>query len=314
MRKYLTLIISLFFAILLMAENVTNVRVQQDGKNVVITYDLNEGAEVRLFVSVEDSAYQQLHQVSGDIGPFVQEGKDRVIIWEPLREYEKFAANRVRFMVDASLYECVDLGLSVKWATEDLCVKTKNGAICYFAWGDTTNLGKGKIRDERLEAKSLGFLNTDVYSSGKKFCKLYYTKYCTKRSLGYKGFIDNKTVLDLDDDIATTIMGGRWRMPTYDEVKELFTKCTWEKDDGFKWRVTGPNGNSIYFDQKEIQYWSSTIYREDPRFVYAYGMQWQAKRIVERKGAAEIWEGDYNWSTFLYNRNLKLCGIRPVCQ
>ena len=103
-------------------------------------------------------------------------------------------------------------------------------------------------------------------------------------------------------------------MPTYDEVKELFTKCTWEKDDGFKWRVTGPNGNSIYFDQKEIQYWSSTIYREDPRFVYAYGMQWQAKRIVERKGADEILEGDYNWSTFLYNRNLKLCGIRPVCQ
>ena len=61
--------------------------------------------------------------------------------------------------------------------------------------------------------------------------------------------IDNKTVLDLEDDAAHVNMGGNWRMPTYDEFYELKTKCnfiytTYKGVKGHK--VVGPNGNSIF--------------------------------------------------------------------
>lgn len=52
-----------------------------------------------------------------------------------------------------------------------------------------------------------------------------------------------------DSDIAKVKMGDGWRMPTGPEMKELLEKCTWTPDtlngsNGF--RVTGPNGNSIF--------------------------------------------------------------------
>lgn len=72
------------------------------------------------------------------------------------------------------------------------------------------------------------------------------TKYCTKSSYGT---VDNKIVLDLGDDAAYVNMGADWRMPTYDELKELKSKCTWTRttQNGTKgYRVTGPNGKSIF--------------------------------------------------------------------
>lgn len=40
--------------------------------------------------------------------------------------------------------------------------------------------------------------------------------------------MDNKEVLDAEDDVAKVKLGGKWRMPTIDEVKELCANCTWE--------------------------------------------------------------------------------------
>ena len=38
-----------------------------------------------------------------------------------------------------------------------------------------------------------------------------------------------KTVLDKEDDVAYANWGGKWRMPTYDELYELYIteNCTW---------------------------------------------------------------------------------------
>lgn len=70
--------------------------------------------------------------------------------------------------------------------------------------------------------------------------------------------------------------GGSWRLPTKAELEELKNKCTWEwtKHNGVKgYKVTGPNGNSIfllaagYRDGSSLGYvgskgfyWSSTPY------------------------------------------------------
>ena len=50
------------------------------------------------------------------------------------------------------------------------------------------------------------------------------TKYCTDDSYGI--IVDNKTILDPEDDVAHVKWGGSWRMPTIDEYKELIYNCS----------------------------------------------------------------------------------------
>ena len=74
------------------------------------------------------------------------------------------------------------------------------------------------------------------------------TKYCTDSSYGT---VDNKTVLDPEDDVAHVKWGGSWRMPTLDEQNELLNNCTWTwtiQNGVNGYRVTSKtNGNSIFF-------------------------------------------------------------------
>ena len=99
------------------------------------------------------------------------------------------------------------------------------------------------------------------------------TKYNTDSSYGA---VDNKITLDPEDDAATQIMGGNWRMPTKDEFKELIDNTTneWTQLNGVNGRkFTGSNGNSIFIpasgfddgtgiDGKGLYgyYWSSSLH------------------------------------------------------
>lgn len=129
-------------------------------------------------------------------------------------------------------YNAVDLGLpsGTLWADRNVGADSPEDYGDYFAWGETS---KKSIYDW----------------STYKWCQGSYTsmtKYCTKSSYGT---VDNKTVLDLEDDAAYVNMGTEWRMPTIDEQKELSIKCTWTwtTQNGTKgYKVTGPNGNSIF--------------------------------------------------------------------
>lgn len=50
------------------------------------------------------------------------------------------------------------------------------------------------------------------------------TKYCTDSSYGT---VDDKTTLDPEDDAASQIMGGNWRMPTASEYQTLYDETLW---------------------------------------------------------------------------------------
>ena len=53
-----------------------------------------------------------------------------------------------------------------------------------------------------------------------------------------------------DRDAATVNLGKNYRMPTLDQIKELLDEgaWTWTEQKGVKgMKVTGPNGNSIFF-------------------------------------------------------------------
>lgn len=107
--------------------------------------------------------------------------------------------------VQNSSIEAVDLGLSVKWANVNLGASRPEEYGDYFAWG---------------EVKPKADYSWETY----KWCKGSYdtmTKYCYDDSYGYNGFTDNKYTLDPENDAATVNWGGKWRMPTADEIVEL---------------------------------------------------------------------------------------------
>lgn len=102
MRKYIILLFVLFSATLLRAENASNVRVRQEGKAIVITYDLSKNSVVHLLMaSGKSNQYTELKAVTGNIGKGVSAGQNRKIVWKPLEENETFIAENVRFKVEA---------------------------------------------------------------------------------------------------------------------------------------------------------------------------------------------------------------------
>ena len=157
----------------------------------------------------------------------------------------------------------VDLGLpsGTLWADRNVGADSPEDYGDYFAWGET----KPKRTYKWSTYKWCQGSSTTI------------TKYCDESSYGT---VDNKTVLDLEDDAAYVNMGTEWRMPTYDEQKELRNNCTWTwtRQKGTKgYKVTGPNGNSIFLPAAGARYgssrsgagssgfcWSSSLYESNP--------------------------------------------------
>ena len=126
--------------------------------------------------------------------------------------------------------EAIDMGLSVKWASLNLGATKPEEYGDYYAWGE-------------IDPKSYYDWPTYNWCSGSSET---LTKYNTNSNYGT---VDNKTVLDLEDDAAHMTLGGNWRMPTEQELDELRTNCTWTwtTQNGINGqKVTGANGNSIF--------------------------------------------------------------------
>ena len=192
-----------------------------------------------------------------------------------------------------SPYEAVDLGLSVKWATFNVGATKPEEYGGYYAWGET-------------EEKEI--YNWSTY----KWCNGSYdtmTKYCTSSSYGT---VDNKTVLDPEDDVAHVKWGGSWRMPTKAEQDELRTSCTWTwtTQNGVNgYKVTSKtNGNSIFLPAAGYRsgtnlyysggigyYWSSSLYGGNGYDAYYL----------------DFYSGYYDWS---YYDRYSGFSVRPVSE
>ena len=85
-------------------------------------------------------------------------------------------------------HEFVDLGLpsGTLWATCNVGANAPEEYGDYFAWGETA-------------PKETHSWNTYKWCNGSSTTM---TKYCTNSSFGYNGFVDNKRVLDPEDDAA----------------------------------------------------------------------------------------------------------------
>lgn len=106
----------------------------------------------------------------------------------------------------------------------------------YYAWGET-------------ESKDDYFWDTYKFrtSGGGYMGQLILSKYNTN---SFYGPVDNKTVLEPEDDVAHVRLGGKWRMPTKAELDTLLSQCTWTwttKNGANGYEVKSKeNSNSIF--------------------------------------------------------------------
>lgn len=132
---------------------------------------------------------------------------------------------------------CVDLGLDsgLLWAKCNMGTTDPTQPGDYYAWGETSTKKK---------------YYSDNYKHFKIDGGIKVLKYNEK---------DGKEVLELEDDAANAYLGVGYRIPTKEDWEELLEDCEWEvvtttlpeivdpsqKKVIARWKVTGPNGNSI---------------------------------------------------------------------
>ena len=109
-------------------------------------------------------------------------------------------------------------------------------------------------------------------------------KYCNDSSYGYRGFTDNKTILDSEDDAASVHLGKGWRIPLNEELDELRNNCTWmwttlfevpgyrvtSNKSGYtnRWIFLPAAGSRSDYSLRGVGsagiYWSSSLYPDYP--------------------------------------------------
>ncbi|MGN0030159.1 MAG: hypothetical protein ACI35Q_10585, partial [Marinilabiliaceae bacterium] len=208
--------------------------------------------------------------------------------------------------------EAVDLGLpsGTLWAPYNVGATKPGEAGAYFAWGETT--AKESYDWDTYKHMKKGESDRDHINKytveDNKITADWYT------DVKFVG--DGKTTLEAADDAAAQNWGGKWRMPTREQLSELFTECTteWKETDWDAngslpgYLLTGPNGkklflpavggrwgSDLYFVGSDGYYWSAELYSGNSRgarYLSFYSGSWYAG------------DSDYRYNGF---------SVRPVC-
>lgn len=214
--------------------------------------------------------------------------------------------------------DCVDLGLAsgLLWAKCNIGTTEPTQLGNYYAWGETSPKKK-------------------YYSDNYKY--FIWKGYDLKRISKYNEE-DGKTVLDLEDDAARANLGVGYRIPTKADWKELLEDCKWEavtitlpetldpsqKKSIARWKVTGPNGNSIVLPMTggfkadgwgvmpdyDTYYTTANLYpaeqlSDEDKYLYAVALKWPM--YAEETASGGIKEPSFG-SIFRYGGVV----VRPV--
>lgn len=159
-------------------------------------------------------------------------------------EYKQAEAKRLKLLQEEqhikqqranAVFEAIDLGLSVKWASFNLGAYKPSDMGDLFYWSNT-------YADQSRPSYPANNVNVIGDFSGNEM-----------------------------HDAATCQLGHNWRTPTFEECEELINRCKWEDciiDGVAGKKVTGPNGKNIFFPNNQLDfetkeyssgfYWSST--------------------------------------------------------
>lgn len=183
----------------------------------------------------------------------------------------------------ANGYEYVDLGLSVKWATCNVGASSPEEFGGYYQWAGTRDVTSTNIK--------LDWDNCPYHTGANS--KTGWTKYTPLNFSSYwsgNGNPDNRSMLEPSDDVVQVKLGGKWRIPTKYEWKELYDNCTWtwttqNEVKGYKVtsKKSGYTNKSIFLpaagsiDSDDLAsllgfessgYWSSSLDTERPDRAY----------------------------------------------
>lgn len=204
------------------------------------------------------------------------------------RGYKPIQDNNKQYPKIINGHEYVDLGLpsGLKWATCNVGANKPEDYGDYFAWGETST--KAEYNSDNCPTYGL-----------------------SKSELQSQDYIDSEGNITSQYDTARAKWGGKWRMPTFDELKELRTKCTWtwmsqNGIDGYK--VTGPNGNSIFLPAAGHRNGSSLYYAG------SRGYYWSSApyEIVDDSAGSLVFSSSYH-GMYDYYRYYGL-SVRPVLE
>ena len=135
-----------------------------------------------------------------------------------------------------------------------------------------------------------------------------------------QGTVDNKTTLDLEDDVAHVTWGGKWRMPTREEMDELHDNCIWE------WTtLNGVNGYRV--TSKKQGYTDRSIFlpaagsKYNGRYEYgSKGNYWSRSLMTDPYGDGSVICGtaacirfNNNQANIGWEDRMAGLSVRPVC-
>ena len=180
----------------------------------------------------------------------------------------------------------VDLGLpsGTKWAVYNVGAHNPEEYGDYFAFGETEPKDEYSWNNYKFGAAIQDFVK-------------------------YNSLIDDKTLLDAEDDAAHVNWGGNWRMPLSQDFKELLNNCTsvWTKVgyvNGYK-LTSKINGNSIFLPAAGYKYDRNWVFENSYAFYRAADKQrdGHGNAIQGRDGGAIS-------ETSLWMR--EACSVRPI--
>lgn len=257
--------ISLFFY------GCTKDKLFDEGDNVIYTKEISEinfySAKCRVQVESDLQIKSMGVCWSTEHNPTIYDNNQSINEFKYLHDFTiKNLKDGTRYYVRA--YATNDCGTIYG---EELTFKTKpvSGTLNGHKWVDmglpsglkwaTCNVGASSPEDYG-----------NYYQWGMTYTQSYYNnETCTTYKKDIKEFSGNPTY-----DVARNKWSSTWRVPKYWEMRELRNECTWvwTTVNGIKgYRVTGPNGNSIFFPAAgciwgssvsgkgvQLKYWSST--------------------------------------------------------
>lgn len=244
---------------------------------------------------------------------------------------------------EPEIEEVVDMGLSVKWRAWNLGATKPIEYGDYYAWGETEpyytslsySLSWGLDPDGWKEGKSEGYRwqsykyrTSGFYAWQDGTDHLIVSKYNTQEG---NGPVDNKTVLDPEDDAAHVILGGDWRMPTLEEWQELLDNCTTEYIKMYDYVYK--NGSNPGFGASAMKFTSkingnsiilplSGHFFTDYISIYNsyYGYYWSSSLVESYIEEEKQWAPGQAWACIIVEKEVKLgrdtrsngLPIRPV--
>lgn len=151
----------------------------------------------------------------------------------------------------------IDLGLpsGTLWAEKDLVLNGKDR----FMWAQVDLVDKNSPYLEEIKAE------VDSESESITMVKKYNSYPCY-------GVVDNKSYLELTDDIAYRLGNNEWRIPSVFEFIELLDvdlcDMITDRENRGLWIKSKKNGNKVFFGLGH--YWSNTLYEKNPTNAYIF--------------------------------------------